>query len=211
MSAVRSCFFTRRSGRAEACGRLLPSPDNGGLTSASPTRRPFVKMWVKAETWRTPQDTVKSNEKHYSRAGGGASIGKRRFCSIWKVCIKKLRLTSAAFPIIIRLGIPARKHRALLARRRILLRILRRPRRKRLVHQGAPAPLGRRLAADASRSLSKRRRASLWISGNQTAVYLHIDVQCITITAGSSLEKENADEGNVVWRSSCKDELRGAV
>ena len=25
-SAVRRCFFTRRSGRAETCGRLLPSP-----------------------------------------------------------------------------------------------------------------------------------------------------------------------------------------
>lgn len=35
-SAVRRCFFTRRSGRAETCGRLLPSPGDtiGGMTSA---------------------------------------------------------------------------------------------------------------------------------------------------------------------------------
>lgn len=89
VSAVRSSFFTRRSGRAEACGRLLSSPHNGGLTSATPTRRPFVKMWVKAETWRTPQDTFKSNGEHYSRDERRASIGNRRFHSIWKICIKK--------------------------------------------------------------------------------------------------------------------------
>ena len=54
-SAVRFRFFTRRSGRTETCGYLLSStrrrPD-----IRTPTRNPFVKMSVKAITWRTPQE-----------------------------------------------------------------------------------------------------------------------------------------------------------
>ena len=61
-SAVHFCFFTRLSGRAETYGCLLPSPDKWGPDICNPTRNPFVKMWVKAEPWRTPQD-MKTNEQ----------------------------------------------------------------------------------------------------------------------------------------------------
>lgn len=49
-NAVRHRFFTRRSGRTETCGDLLPSPDKRGPDIRQPTRNPFVKMWVKAIT-----------------------------------------------------------------------------------------------------------------------------------------------------------------
>ena len=49
MSAVNLCFFTRRSGRAETCGCLLPSPgENRGHDICIPTRNPFMNLWVKA-------------------------------------------------------------------------------------------------------------------------------------------------------------------
>lgn len=46
-------FFTRRSGRAETCRYLLPSPRLRGLDIHRPTRNPFVMMWVKTTAWRT--------------------------------------------------------------------------------------------------------------------------------------------------------------
>ena len=50
MSAVNLCFFTRRSGRAETCGCLLPSPgENRGPDICIPTRNPFMNLWVKAQ------------------------------------------------------------------------------------------------------------------------------------------------------------------
>jgi len=57
MSAVGLCFFTRRSGRAETCGCLLSSPGEQvrGLDICIPTRNPFVKLWVKAQTNAHPR------------------------------------------------------------------------------------------------------------------------------------------------------------
>ena len=78
-SAVRRCFFTRRSGRAETCGRLLPSPGDqrsGAWHPRKPTRNPFLNLWVKAQAWRTPQD---NHWEHYSRRACRCQRGTGRF------------------------------------------------------------------------------------------------------------------------------------
>ena len=43
VNAARLCFITRRSGRAETCGRLLSSTANGGLTAAN---RPGILFMI---------------------------------------------------------------------------------------------------------------------------------------------------------------------
>ena len=56
MSAVDLCFFTRRSGRAETCDCLLPSPgENRGHDIRTSTRNPFLNLWVKAQTGAHPR------------------------------------------------------------------------------------------------------------------------------------------------------------
>ena len=84
-SAVRRCFFTRRSGRAETCGRLLPSPGDqrsGAWHPRKPTRNPFLNLWVKAQAWRTPQD---NHCEHYSRRARHCQRGISRFSRNCKI------------------------------------------------------------------------------------------------------------------------------
>ena len=84
-SAVRRYFFTRRSGRAETCGRLLPSPGDqrsGAWHPRKPTRNPFLNLWVKAQAWRTPQD---NHWRYYSRRARHCQRGTGRFSRNCKI------------------------------------------------------------------------------------------------------------------------------
>lgn len=74
MSAVNLCFFTRRSGRAETCDCLLPSPgENRGPDICIPTRNPFMKLWVKAQ--------INAHPRIYSVFSGACATDNLIICA----------------------------------------------------------------------------------------------------------------------------------